>query len=353
MSNQTKTVIVLIGPPGSGKTTLCEALRHAFDGFIFDENWNLSPENIGDAQAGAANASNIIITAQSMAVARRRLINLGLSHIDPSDITFIDLKSTAFAKQNADQRAVMNVEFHLTKQAEAYTSIRAGVSLPVFVEPDDDLHAIFETNLAAIRCTVQAEVDAEFEAVGKPAPYSKEPRGRILRLSGDRLAAIIPEYIQEHMLPDPWQRVSDYMAGHRIDYIRAKAPEEFQGFTIIDCADGDLSRLPRLEYVWLHTNNQPKLGVLSSDAVKFPDELKKQANSWWNSTSRIGLPESNLEWAAKNAEPTLLDCRDGDFERVREFYAEYAINAKSLEPDEDDNYDDFNEDDDDYNDDDE
>jgi predicted ATP-dependent endonuclease of OLD family len=74
-----KDVIVIIGPQMSGKTTLIEALKPHFDGAIFDsDDWDTTADDIGDAQAYAADKEAIIITAQTTAQGVQKLEQLDL-----------------------------------------------------------------------------------------------------------------------------------------------------------------------------------------------------------------------------------------------------------------------------------
>lgn len=339
----TDNIIVLIGPSMSGKTMLCQALKKTLkpDTVVLDEFWlSASADDIHNATIKISSpiigAKGAIITAQSVAEARRRLEMLGIN-IDSA--LFIHLEATENYPVDAD-KAVMTIDYHLTKQAEPYTSIRAGVSLPVLVTPDDDFHAIFSDNLDAIKYRIQGEIDAEFEAVGKPASYSPERRGRLLVVGVDKLAAIIPEDVYEHMLPDPWRKIAPRMEHHRLEYVYDNARKIYPEYTIVDCSDGDLSALPVIEQVWLHVYRKMKLAVFCD--AELPVALKTQAgDSWHWAKDRIGLPDGNRRWAASQSneyELTLVDCTCGNFNPLREFYAEYVIAQDELEEDNDDDY---------------
>ena len=338
-----KDIIVLIGPAMSGKTTLCNALHDHFKGAILD--WNSTADDISDAQAYVSDGKAVILTAQTMAEGAKKLEQLGLN-AEMAQFFYLTRQNGYTIDQ---KQAVMTIDYHLTKQAEPYTSIKAGITMPVFVIPDDDQVGMAKVYMEDLKTVVQAEIDSEFEKTGHPAPYSDDPRGRLLVLSSEKLAAIIPEYIPEHKLPLAWQRISEYMDNHRIKYIRANAPTEYPGYIIVDCADGDLSNLPRLEYLRLYTSNDLKLQVLANNEADFPDDIKKQANVWWNTTSKLGLPENDRKWVKneRRNDYHFLDCTDGNFQPVRDYYADFIV-AKSDEAAADS--DDEDPDDDDYED---
>jgi len=251
--------------------------------------------------------------------------------------------------------AVMTIEYHLTKQAEAYTSIRAGVSLPVFVEPDDDLHATFEHNLAVIKETVQAEIDAEFEAIGKPAPYSDEPRGYIVLLSDGKLGAILPDYIHSQSLPGLWAKPYPQMSGHRLTYIHAEIPARFRDCIFFDCSDGDLEKLPPLSLVRVWINKNAGLTVFSvgdGAEAQMPWEIKRAIGGYWEEYTKTGLSEQMGRWLTEKMEGTPFDCSRGDFEKVTEYAATQGlIETPEMEVDDYEDDEDEWENDDDYEDD--
>ena len=52
--------------------------------------------------------------------------------------------------QEGQNPAVMMIEFGVTRQPESYQSVRCSVSLPVFVEPGDDVHALLHHRPVAV-----------------------------------------------------------------------------------------------------------------------------------------------------------------------------------------------------------
>ncbi len=253
--------------------------------------------------------------------------------------------------------AVMTVEFSLTKQAEAYTSIRVGGTIPVFVTPDTDLASAFAETMTSLRAIARAEVDAEFESVDQPAPYSTARRGYLL--AADDMVAIVPEQISNTTLPGAWSKCSVLQRGHRIGYLQEHARKRYVDNTMIDCSDGDVAKLPRIEAVELYLNSSLKLAVLAlADGFSF--ELQRQAKGWWSSQRRTGRPETNRFWALKKSSQRtdgeiylLLDCRDGNFNPVREYLTTHAepeveiedIFDEEAEGYDEEDYDDFGEED--------
>ncbi len=252
---------------------------------------------------------------------------------------------------NNDQIAVMTIDYHLTKQAEPYTSIRAGVSMPVFVTPDDDLHAVFADNLEAIKRQVQNEVDTEFEMYRKPAPYSVDTRYQVAVVEAERVMAIVPFGVE---LPGSWKDAPVKMKGHRLEYIHrcltlgnALYMGEFNNYTIYDEVTNE-SDLPELEYLVVETNYRIDLAVLVHHDNGIPPHIKDDGG-WWSSLHRLGFTESNRLWAISriledHPKTTIIDCTDGDWSKLTAYYQQHAAGKltktpKETEPDEAD-YDD-------------
>lgn len=242
---------------------------------------------------------------------------------------------------NNDQIAVMTIDFHLTKQAEPYTNVRAGVSMPVFVTPDDDLHAVFADNLEAIKRQVQAEVDAEFEMYRKPAPYSADTRYQVAVVDKERIMAIVPFGME---LPGSWKDATISMKGHRLEYIRrcltpgdALYLDGFKSYTIYDKVTKE-SDLPELEYLVIETNYRIDLAVLVRYDNRIPEDVK-EAGGWFGSMHRLGFAESNRVWATSRilkGRPftTIIDCTDGDWSKLTDYYQQHAARKSTEAPEE-------------------
>ena len=147
--------------------------------------------------------------------------------------------------QEGQNPAVMMIAFGVTRQPESYQSVRCSVSLPVFVEPGDDVHALLQLHLMVAKAQVRAEVDDEFErGYEAPAPYSAEPRFQLMIHRPEKLALIVPEGIKE-ALPEAWRGYTTWKyGGHRLVFILQKIAEEYPGYTVVDITDGDLGKLP-------------------------------------------------------------------------------------------------------------
>lgn len=247
------------------------------------------------------------------------------------------------------KQAVMMIEFGVTRQPEAYQSVRCGVTLPVFVQLGDDVHTLLRYHLEVAKETVRAQVDNEFEqGHGAPAVYSAEPRFKLMLAREAKVMIVIPME-QEDKLPEGWEReLSKEYRKHRLGYILQQSVRDYPDFTLVDCSDGDLSKLPPLEVLTLWTyrpdgrsEGDKKMFVLVRPGAKLEGKVYP---GWWSSGTHLreygAALVSEIEAKAAKAESLFFDCTDGDFSRLPT-----PPVVQEPEPDEDDqDYDDDQED---------
>jgi hypothetical protein len=221
--------------------------------------------------------------------------------------------------QEGQNLAVMMIEFGVTRQPQSYQSVRCGVTLPVFVQPGDDVHALLQHHLMVAKAQVRAEVDDEFERGHEsPAPYSLEPRYQLMLHRPEKLALIIPEAMKE-TVPEAWMQYSNWKyGGHRLVFILQKVAEEYPGYTVVDLTNGDLEKLPAFEefvyYRYRGGNDEPKLRVLAREGDKF--EARDLYPGYWPTDTYFQSYATLVrELMAKAASEggVFFDCTDGDF----------------------------------------
>lgn len=230
--------------------------------------------------------------------------------------------------------SVMLIDLAISRQPRQYNSIRAGVTLPVFVTPDDDVHVLLARHLAAVKAALEEEVDAEFESYEEPAVYSQEPRYMLLAVDKEKLVVIVPQAKLE-ALPGAWANVRVRCEKHRLSYVRALAGREWGHYRLVDCSDGDFSKLPPVDHFEWHHNQDLKMYVLVRDDVEIPDHNRYPG--WWRGNLTLALHETiAAELAAKAAAEgaSFFDCADGDFSKLP------APPAPKPAEDEDDDHDD-------------
>lgn len=131
------------------------------------------------------------------------------------------------------------------------------------------------------------------------------------------LGAIVPR-MDTDKLPGGWRHARTYALGHRLVYVRVEAAKEWGECEIINISDGNLARLPVVEYFALYANQQAGLAVLTRKEIEF-NWREMNYPGYFGSTFYPSRPTDYLakanELAQKEKLP-LLDCTDGDFSKL-------------------------------------
>ena len=165
----------------------------------------------------------------------------------------------------------ITISYSRTHSLGNYSNVKPSASLTVEIEETDDLNAVKAQLLSGVKTIVEAEIDAALEADDQPAKFSPEPRYRVLITSEtlwldgprwgqgarkvkapQRLAIIVP---QAATIPQETASAwfgcvaRDLRLAHALRRAASYADSDRQTiYEIIDCADGDLSRVPA--WVW-------------------------------------------------------------------------------------------------------
>ena len=212
--------------------------------------------------------------------------------------------------------SVMLIDITISRQPRQYNSVRVGVTLPVFVTPDDDVHVLLARHLAAAKETLENEVDNEFESYEEPAVYSQEPRYMLLVLVREKLAVIVPQMPVE-ALPGAWAGARVRCEKHRLSYVRMQAKSEWGHYHLVDCSDGDFTRLPLVDNFTWHHNQDLKMYILVRDEIEVPNLGRYPG--WWRGNTALALPltiAAELRAKALAEGATFFDCTDGDFSKL-------------------------------------
>lgn len=151
----------------------------------------------------------------------------------------------------------ITVSYGVTQSLPEYNNIKTSVTLAAALDADDDPTAVHGDLLAMIKAAIHAEVDTTMEAHDLPARYSTESRFQVVRTYqhrcdtegfSDHCVAILPDACS---LPRGYDHIYDVPRGVRYGYAvnKAWAYADVQNVLLIDCSDGDLSRLPVLRPV--------------------------------------------------------------------------------------------------------
>lgn len=163
----------------------------------------------------------------------------------------------------------ITVSYGRTQSLEAYCNVRPSITLRATLDEGEDPEAARQQLLAEARAIVYEEVDQALEDDGKAAKYSAEPRyrlyitseamwvgrdrwgGRTTKVDApERLLVLAPNdaRLDAGDAPTWWNRPYGASSKLRMSHARRRIAEylkENAEFRLIDCADGDLSRIPQ------------------------------------------------------------------------------------------------------------
>lgn len=214
----------------------------------------------------------------------------------------------------------ITVKYGITHNMGNYSNVRPEVELTVELEPHDNPDEARWLLMQQAREAARAEVDGALEDDDKPPKYYTGPRFSLATITSEKLVVIYPDTHPERArLPEPWDEgTSLRYHGRRLPVIRAKVVERYPDYIIIDCSDGDYSRLSVVELgrFLLFTNRERKLAVLTpsgldrgalpGDGWSYPDHhVRRKVSLLAHLRNGDSLPNYHL-----------IDCTDGDLSRI-------------------------------------
>lgn len=154
----------------------------------------------------------------------------------------------------------ITVSYGETQSLPEYSNVKPSITLTATVGdgemPEDVERSLWRHAIAA----VHDQIDTALEANGKPAKYSTEPRYQIMRTYHDRygnkgkpeppkIVVILPNELEldrdslDHRLVHAGYGESRMLRYAHAMRLAEKAAREYENAAVIDCADGDLSKL--------------------------------------------------------------------------------------------------------------
>ena len=135
---------------------------------------------------------------------------------------------------------IVTVTYGVTQSPPDYCNIKPSMSLSATLDEGDDALEVAAVLRGMVKGVIHAEVDDVLEAHDNEPRYSTEPRYRVIKTRsvmpfGDTCRFAVPCVA---IVPDE----AEIPRGYESVYVIAR----YAG-SLIDCADGDLSRLPALE----------------------------------------------------------------------------------------------------------
>jgi hypothetical protein len=191
---------------------------------------------------------------------------------------------TAIAEAAETQGACMKptsitVSFGRTQSLSSYSNIKPAITLSADLEDGDDPEACRAALLEQARTFVEEQIDLALEADGTPAKFSSAPRYKVLYVAErwidglrrqtrvtppERLILIVPMGAQLAGGRTPWwSEIYSPTRDLRLRHAQARAAEwqdDHDGVRIIDCAGGDLERIPA--WVFAEPTAQAEPGAL-------------------------------------------------------------------------------------------
>jgi hypothetical protein len=166
------------------------------------------------------------------------------------------------------QRTRITVTYQRTHNLGNYSNVRPSITIEAIPDEGEDVEAIKAALMAEARAFIHDVIDEALEGEGQPAKFSDEPRYRLSYTTtelhvGDwgsrtkltapeRLLVLTPAAINPHKdgreagrtwWSEPWG-VPNKARLAAARQAAAEWLEEHEGYHLIDCSDGDLSRIP-------------------------------------------------------------------------------------------------------------
>lgn len=147
----------------------------------------------------------------------------------------------------------ITVSYGETQSLPEYSNTKPSLTLTAVLDDGDDPAAAEAELWTQAKNAVREQVDQALEANNIPAKYSTEPRYQVLRtrtvsyydrgkVELPKLVAIIPN---DAKLDDRFVHAG-YLHSRKLRYghaLRLAAETAEEGYTLVDCADGDMGRL--------------------------------------------------------------------------------------------------------------
>lgn len=161
----------------------------------------------------------------------------------------------------------ITVSYGETQSLPEYSNVKPAVTLTAELDADDDAAAVEAALWEQAKQSVHAQIDSALELNGKPAKYDPCPRFQVVKTYHDRyadrgkpappkLVIILPDALEmERELLGARLVHAGYPESRKLRYAHAmqiatEALDKYAGATLLDCADGDMSRLQQaLEFV--------------------------------------------------------------------------------------------------------
>jgi hypothetical protein len=147
----------------------------------------------------------------------------------------------------------ITVSYGETQSLPEYSNVKPSITLTAVLNDGEDTVTIEAELWQHAKTAVREQIDLALEVNNIPAKYSTDPRFQVLKTRSvsyydrdkielPKLVAIIPNEtkLDDRFVHAGWRDSRKLRYGHAL---RLAAETAEEGYTIVDCADGDLSRL--------------------------------------------------------------------------------------------------------------
>ena len=180
----------------------------------------------------------------------------------------------------------ITVSYGETQSLPEYSNVKPAITLTAVLNDGDDLALVEGELWTQAKNAVREQIDLALEASNIPAKWSGEPRYQVLKtrtssyyergkIELPKLVTIIPNALKldDRFVGASWQdsRKLRYRHAQRIADETAA-----DGYTIVDCSDGDLSRL---------------MALLPEEPVKVPQKV----DAYVSEVDRLGIQQADDE----------------------------------------------------------
>lgn len=139
----------------------------------------------------------------------------------------------------------VSVEYSRTWNLGNYSNVKPGIVITAALADGESSAEAMDDLQRRAREHVEQVIDQALEQQGDAPEFFTGPRYDVILARDARLVAVIPSGLQRH-LPGAWAKLPAVVSRFR----HLKALEAATGYDqcrLVDCSDGDLSRLPLLE----------------------------------------------------------------------------------------------------------
>jgi hypothetical protein len=209
----------------------------------------------------------------------------------------VDQGTLPVQKEEPMQIKTITVRYGRTQSLEQYSNVRPEITIGAELDAGEDPEGVKAQLLAEARAFVEEAVDEALEVDGRGAKFSREPRYRLALTAEeiyrggwnnrnkitapDKLLVLLPQRVNPNANDFPghvwWSEPYGPSSKLRLAHAQRAAAQwlaEHQGYRLIDCSDGDLSKIPEWALV-APPDPDPAPALVARDPDDLGDDLDR------------------------------------------------------------------------------